>query len=70
MGSLPIVEPLDVVEHVGPGFVSRSIADAVDALPLEQAEEALDRRIVITITTITYAAADAIRFKYILVVIA
>jgi hypothetical protein len=42
VASLSVVKHLDVVEHVGPGFVTRSVTNAIDAFAFEQAKEALD----------------------------
>lgn len=36
-----IVEPLDVIEHVGPGFIARPVSLAVAALLLQRREEGL-----------------------------
>ena len=46
MAPFSIVKHLDVVEQIGPGLVTRSITNPIDALALEQAEEALDDSVV------------------------
>ena len=35
MAPFPIVKHLDVVEHIGPGFIPSSIANTIDALAFE-----------------------------------
>jgi hypothetical protein len=49
MASFPVIEHLNIVEQIGPRFVPRAIADAVDALAFEQPEEALDGGVVVTV---------------------
>ena len=46
MPSAGIVEPLDIVEHIGSGSVARPVGLACRAFGLERGEEALHRRIV------------------------
>lgn len=41
MTSGRVVEPLDVIEHVGSGLVAGAVGLASDALGLERGEEAL-----------------------------
>ena len=59
MASARVVEPLDIVEHVGPGLVSGAIHLASDALGFQRGEEALHRRIVPDIAGPAHAASDA-----------
>lgn len=40
------MEPLGVIEHIGPGFGQRQVAPPVDPLAFEVAEEAFRRRVV------------------------
>ena len=54
-----IVEALDVVEHVGSGFVTRAIGFARRALGLERGEEALHRRVVPHVARPAHAADHA-----------
>ena len=49
MASFPVIEHLNVVERIGAGFAPGTIAHTVHALSLEQAEEALDGGIVVTV---------------------
>ena len=59
MAPFAIVKHLDVVEQIGPGFVPGSIPNAIDALAFEQAEEALDDGIVVTVPRTAHAALNA-----------
>jgi len=54
-----IVEALDVVEHIHPGFASSSIVATVDAFAFEQCEEALDRSIVVAVAGAAHRTLDA-----------
>jgi hypothetical protein len=60
MAAFSIVEHLDVLKQVGPGFLARPIANTVHAFSLENAEEALDGGIVIAVTGTAHAACDAV----------
>ena len=55
-----IVEPLDVVEHIGLGLRAGPIVGTVCTLDLERREEALHRRIVPAVTTAAHAAGHAV----------
>ena len=65
MASFSIVEHLDILEQVGPGGLSRSISDPVDALSREDTEEAFDDGIVVTIAGAAHAAVDAVLGKFV-----
>ena len=47
MPSSRIIEPLDIVEHIGPCLIARPVVLAGRALGLEGREEAIHRRVVI-----------------------
>ena len=55
-----VVEPLDVIEHVGPGGVSGSVDLAADAFGLKRREEALHCGVVPDIAGPAHRAVDAI----------
>src|SRR4051795_11330299 len=54
-----VVEPLDVVEHVGSCLIPGGISFALDAFGLQRREEALHRRVVPHVAGSTHAADDA-----------
>jgi hypothetical protein len=54
--ALWVIETLDVIEHVSPGFVARAIGFALGSLCLQRREEALYRRIVLHIARPPHAA--------------
>src|SRR5690606_35292180 len=53
-----VVEPLDVVEHVGPSLVPGPIHLSIRAFGLERLEEALHRRVVPAIAGSAHAASN------------
>ncbi len=55
-----IVKTLNVFEHIGPCFCSGPVAYAVDPLPFHESKKTLDHRIVVTVSTSTHAAFDAV----------
>ena len=59
MSAAEIVEPLDVVEHIGPGLVSRPVQFSRRPLGLERREEAYHRRIIPDVAGARQAARDA-----------
>ena len=63
MASFSIVEYLDVLKQVGPGFISGPVANAIDTLSLEDGEEALDDGIVVAVAGAAHAAVDAMPGK-------
>ena len=65
-----VVKTLDVVEHVSLGFISSQVTSAVNALALQQAEEALNNSVVVTVATSTHAALDAVLVEFVAEVIA
>lgn len=60
MATLSIVEHLDVLEQIGSGFFPIAIANPDDPFPIEDAEEALHDRIVITVAGVAHGAVDAV----------
>ena len=60
MAPTQIVEPFDVIEHVGPGLVARSVDLVGGALGLERGEEAFHRRVVPDIAAERERARDAV----------
>ena len=60
MSTFAVVEALDVIEHVLHGFLSCQVPGAVDALSLQQAEEALHYSVVVAVAAGTHAAPDAV----------
>ena len=65
-----VVEPLDVVEHVGPGFFSRAVDGARAALRLQRREEALHCRVVPALAAAGHAACDVLTLEQLLEVVA
>ena len=55
--ALRVVEHLDVVEHVLPGFLARSVGAAPDPLELEQVEEALDDGAIVAVASAAQVAS-------------
>ena len=62
------MEALDVVEHIGPGLGQGQVATTVYTFSLEQAEEALHRRVVPAVTDCTHAAGEVMVFQELLVI--
>lgn len=67
MAPFPVIENLDVFEQIGLRLVPRLIANPVNPLSLEHAEEALDDRIVITIA---HAACDPVLGQFLAAIVA
>ena len=65
-----IVEHLDVVEDVLPGVIPDCIGLALDALTLQQLEEALNNSIVVTVSTPPHAWRQPMRRQEIVPVLA
>ena len=55
-----VVEQLDVIEDIRPAFIVRGVDPTLDALPLEQLEEALGDGVVVAIAATAHAADDAV----------
>jgi hypothetical protein len=55
-----VVEPLDVVEHVDPGGVPRTLDLFADPLGLQRGEEALHRGVVLDVAGPAHGTDDAI----------
>ena len=51
MLALRVVEHLDVIEHVLPGFFAGPIGSPSDPFPLEQVEEAFGHRVVVAVSS-------------------
>ena len=64
------MKPFDVIEDIRPGLGARAVLAPIDALPLEQAEEALRSGIVGAGSHRTHAASDLMPFQEPLVLIA
>ena len=56
MTALRVVEHFDVAEDISPRVASGRIDTMADALAFEQLEEALGRRVVVTVATPAHAA--------------
>lgn len=69
MTTLRVVEQLDVVEDVPPGFFPVVIGFSLDALPLQQLEEARRNRIVVAIPAPSHARHQTMRLQEVLPVI-
>ena len=61
MSPFSVVETLNVVEYVGPGFVSGLVFASSRSLPFERCEEALYHCIVIAAAPVAHATGDAQR---------
>ena len=59
MSAPGIVEPLDVIEHIGFRLLPGPIVGTVSALDFERREKALHRRVVPAVTTAAHAAGHA-----------
>jgi hypothetical protein len=70
VATLAIVKTLDVFEHIGSSFFTISVAHPIDAFSFEYAKEALDNRVVVTVTSTAHAALDTLFIKQLTVVIA
>ena len=63
MFALRVVEELDVVEHVAPGFFAGFVFLAPDALAFEQVEEAFGDCIIPTVPPAAYAWGQVVLFE-------
>ncbi len=70
VSAFSVVEALDVIEHIGSGFVSCAVLLPFDALSFKCSEEAFDHRVVVTTSSVTHAASDAMFLEQVLEVIA
>lgn len=70
MTALGIVEHLNVVEHVLPGVIPGCIGLALDALTLQQLEEAFSDSIVVTVSRSAHACFQPMRSQEIAPVLA
>jgi len=62
------MEPLYVIEYIGPGFIQRSILAVVDPFTLEHPEEPLTGRVITTVAHRAHAAHNTIAAKETLVI--
>lgn len=60
MPALGIVEPLNVIEHIGPGFIAGSVDLSICTLGLQRGEEAFHGGIVPAVAPATHAALDSL----------
>ena len=60
MPTFRVVEHLDVIEDIPPGFLSVVIGFSLDALPLQQLEETLRHGIVVTVTSSAHAGFQVV----------
>ena len=60
VAAFTIVKTFNVFEHIGPCFFSSPVAYPVDPLPFHESKKTLDHRIVVTVSTSTHAAVDAV----------
>ena len=58
--AFPVIKTLDVIEDIGFRLFSSQVSRAINALSLQQAEEALDNRVVVAVTSCTHAALDTV----------
>ena len=65
-----VVEPLDVVEHVGPSFFSRAVDAARATLGLQRREEIFHCCVVPALAAAAHAACDVLALKQLLEVVA
>ena len=61
-----VVEALDVIEHIGPGFFPCPVDLAAEPFGLHRREEALHRGVVPAFTTPAHAAGDALCLEQLL----
>ena len=61
------MKPLDVIEHIGPGFGSGLIDPSIDTLSFQETKETLHRRIVGTAPDSTHAADQVVTVQEALV---
>jgi hypothetical protein len=60
MGSLAIVEALDVVEHILSSLGSGSVSASMDPLTFEEPEEAFDHSIVVAVANPAHRTLDSV----------
>ena len=60
MPTLGVVEPLNVVKDIRPGFVPRLVPRAEKSFDVKRREETLNFRIVPALTAPTHAAGDSL----------
>jgi hypothetical protein len=56
-----VVEPFDVIKHVGSGFGSGQVSFSIHPFPLQHTKEAFRCGIVVTAADCAHAADDAVR---------
>ena len=65
-----VVEHLDVIEHVRPGFIAVCIGPALDPFTLQYLEEALGHGVVVAVAATAHAADQVVRLEEVLPVLA
>jgi len=60
VAAFSVIEPLDVVEDIGLGFLPCFVFSALAAFSLQRSEEALNDRVVVTTASGTHAALDVV----------
>ena len=70
VSAFSVIEAFDVVEHIGSGLVSCAVVIPFDSLSFKCSEEAFDHRVVVTTSSVTHAAGDAMFLEQVLEVIA
>lgn len=68
--ALGVVKHLDVIEDILPGVLPRGVNLSLDALALEQLEEALGHRVVVAIAPPAHAALEVMGLQEVLPVMA
>jgi hypothetical protein len=63
MPSSRVVKHFNIIEHITTSFIARSIDFPSDSLSLQQLEKALSHRIIMTISSATHAAFQAMGFE-------
>src|SRR3972149_1896663 len=61
--TLPIVEPLDVIEQVPPGLRSRGVFPMMNPILFQRREEALRHRVVVAVPLAAHAANQSVFFQ-------
>ena len=70
MPAFRVVEHLDVIEDIPPGFLRVVIGFSLDTLTLQQLEEALCHRIVVAVPAPTHAWHQAMGLQEVLPIVA
>jgi hypothetical protein len=65
-----VVKTLDVIEHISLGFVACQVSSAIYTFSFQQAEEAFNNGIVVTVASCAHAALDTVLLEFIAEIIA